>query len=293
MEDAFPTGWGLAAAINQWLLYSAALFAAGSALFVLWVPVPPAAKALTRGIGRRASGIAAICYILAIGLVGADLLGVPGGIFDPRSWAFGTRTTLVSSAGFGVTAMGFLLWSFIRPGKLQRLLVLAGSALMAASFLVTGHPAATAPRWIGGPAYALHLLGAAFWLGALAPLRCAISILPPDEAWATVAAFSRRAVTAVAAIATSGVVLGAVHLGSPAALTASSYGQRLLIKVALAAVVIAIAAYNNVVLTPALERGVPDAKPRLRLSIAAELILLVLILGAAVTLTLVPLPTAD
>ncbi len=293
MADTFPVGWGLAAAINQWLLYGGALLAVGSALFGLWVPVPPAAKGLTRVVGRRSSGLAAVLYVLAVGLVGADLLGVPGGILDPRSWAFGMQTTLLSSAGFGVAAMGLLLWNFTTPGRLQRLTVVAGSALMVSSFLVTGHPVVTAPRWLGAPAYALHLLGAAFWLGALAPLRRAIGVLPPNEAWAVVAAFSRRAVYAVAAIVLSGVVLGAMHVGSVAALTATSYGQRLMIKVALAAAVVGIAVYNKVVLTPALARGATEAKPRLRLSIAVELALLVLILGAAVALTLVPLPTGD
>ena len=75
---ALPAGWGLAAAINQWLLYGAALLAVGSALCGLWGPMAPAAKGLAGVIGRRASGFAAILYILAVGMVGADLLGVPG-----------------------------------------------------------------------------------------------------------------------------------------------------------------------------------------------------------------------
>ena len=290
---ALPAGWGLAAAINQWLLYGAALLAVGSALCGLWGPMAPAAKGLAGVIGRRASGFAAILYILAVGMVGADLLGVPGGILDPRAWAFGMRTTVLTSAGFGVAAMGVLLWGFIRPGKRQRWLFLAGSAAAVASFLVTGHPAVTAPRWLAVPAYALHLLGAAFWLGALAPLRRAIGVLQPAEAWAVVAAFSRRAVYAVGAIVASGLLLGVMHLGTLDTLRTSSYGQRLLVKLGLAGAVIGIAAYNKVVLTPALARGDGDAALRLRLNIAAEIGLLVLILGAAVALTLVPPPALD
>ena len=293
MLDSLPSGWGLAAALNQWLLYGAALFAMGSALSSLWLPLPPAAKGLAGVVGRRASVLAVVFYALAVGLVGADMLGASNGLLNPRSWELGMRTTLSSSAAFGVPAMGVLFWGFVRPGKRRRLFFLAGIALTVASFLVTGHPAVTAPRWLVVPAYALHILGAAFWLGALAPLVCAVTVLRPAEAWTVIAAFSRRAVYAVGAIVVSGVVLGAIHLGTAAALTASDYGQRLLIKGALAAVVIAIAAYNKIVLTPALARGEVASQSRLRLCIGLEIGLLVLILGAAVSLTLVPPPALD
>lgn len=288
MIQAVPAGWGLAAAVNQALLYGAALLAMGTALFGLWVRTPPAAQGLSRRIGRHAAAAAGLFYILAVGLVGADLLG--SSLLDPRAWAFGLQTTLKDSAGFGIAAMALLLTGFVRPGRYRRLLALAGSALAVASFLVTGHPVVAAPRWVAAPAYALHLLGAAFWIGALAPLSRSVKVLAPAEAWDVVGAFSIRGVTAVGAIVASGVVLGILHLGSWNALTGTPYGVRLLAKVALALLLIGLAAYNKIVLTPALARGVPQAGPRLRFSIAAEFVLLALILAAAVALSLAPPP---
>lgn len=283
-----PAGWMLAAAVNQWLLYGAALLAMGSALFGLWVRVPPTALDLLRIVGRCAGAVAAVCYVLAVGLIGASLLD--GSPSDPRAWEFGFSTTLKDSAGFGVPAMMILLVGFARPVPRQRIIVPAGVALCVVSFLVTGHPVVAAPRWLSAPAYALHILGAAFWLGALAPLARSLSVLMPRDAWSVVAAFSGRAFYAVGAIVLSGLILGAQHLGSWGALMASGYGLRLIAKGGLAALVIALASYNKIVLTPALARGHAAAAGRLRASIAAEFALLLLILGAAVALSLAPPP---
>lgn len=283
-----PTGWALAAAINQTLLYGAAFLAMGSALFGLWVRSPPAAQGLTRVIGRRACGMAAACYVLAIGLVGASLMD--SGLVDPRAWGFGLRTTLYDSAVFGVPAMLILLFGFVRPGRRQRLVVMVGVTLGAASFLVTGHAVVAAPRWLSAPAYTLHILGVAFWIGALAPLARSLRVLTPDQAWPVVAGFSARAVYAVGAIVASGLIMAVLHAGSWPALAHSDYGLRLAVKVALAGVLIAMAGYNKIVLTPVLAAGDAAAARRLRFSIAAEFAMLVLILAAAVALSLAPPP---
>lgn len=288
MAESVASGWALAAAVNQWLLYGAALLAMGSAMFGLSVPAPPAAQSLVRVVGRCAALVAMICYLLAIGLIGASLLD--GSPLNPKAWEYGLSTTLKDSAGFGVPAMVMLLLGFARPAPRQRIIVPAGALLCVASFLVTGHPVVAAPRWLSAPAYTLHILGAAFWLGALAPLARSLKVLPPPEAWRVIAAFSRLAVYAVAAIVASGLVLGALHVGSWGALTSSDYGLRLIAKGALAAFVIVLAGYNKIVLTPALTRGDAQAARRLRGSIAMEFALLILILGAAVVLSLAPPP---
>lgn len=288
MAESIASGWALAAAVNQWLLYGAALLAMGSALFGFSVPTPPATQNLVRAVGRCAAVVAAIGYLLAIGLIGASLLD--GSPLSPKAWEYGLSTTLKDSAGFGVPAMAMLLLGFARPTPRQRIIMPAGALLCVASFLATGHPVVAAPRWLSAPAYALHILGAAFWLGALAPLARCLKVLASQEAWRVVAAFSRFAVYAVAAIVASGVVLGALHVGSWGALTTSDYGLRLIAKGALAALVIVLAGYNKVVLTPALARGDAQASGRLRVSIAVEFALLILILGAAVVLSLAPPP---
>lgn len=289
MPEALPAGWALAAALNQWLLACAVLFAAGSALFSMWVPMPPAVAARAAVVGRAAALVAVAAFVLAIGLIGAEVFDDALGIFTPRAWTFGARTTLSTSAVFGVAGMALLLFGSAARGRRQRLAALAGAALAVGSFLVTGHPAIAVPRWLTTPAYGAHLLGAAFWMGALAPLAHALRTLSSAEATRVVAAFSRRAVYAVGAIVASGIVLSAVHLGSFGALTESGYGRRLIVKLLLAAAVIALAAYNKSVLTPVLQRD-PAAPRRLRLVIAAEMVVLIVIVGAAVALSLVPPP---
>jgi copper transport protein len=94
-------------------------------------------------------------------------------------------------------------------------------------------------------------------------LSAAVLDLPPDDAAderppagslaATVAVVSRFSTTAaisVVVLAASGVALGWQELGSVSALTSSSYGQTLLVKLALVAVVLALAGYNRFLLLP-------------------------------------------
>ena len=288
--DAFPAGWALASALNHWLLYGATLLAVGAAIFCRWIPSAPPVKAFAAAQGRSAAMVAAICYVLAVGLIGADLLDTPGGVFGPRAWIFGSHTTLVSSAVLGVAAMVLLRLGFAGSGRRRQLFLVTGIALAAGSFLVTGHPVSTPPRIPIALGYALHLLGAAFWLGSLLPLRRALGVLPPRDAGMLLEVFSRRAVYAVGAIVVSGVAIAAVQLGSFSAIADSSYGLRLLAKLALVAIILALALTNKIVLTPALLRADPPAAARLRKVIALEFILMILVLGAVVALTLVAPP---
>jgi putative copper export protein len=102
--------------------------------------------------------------------------------------------------------------------------------------------------------------------------------------------FSRQAAGWVAAIVLSGIAIGWIQLLTPSALITSAYGVRLVIKLILVAALLAIAAHNKMVLTPALHRDDGLAARRLRAHIMVEAALFALILAAAVSLTLVASP---
>jgi copper transport protein len=102
--------------------------------------------------------------------------------------------------------------------------------------------------------------------------------------------FSRLAAIAVGAIIASGIVVSWIQLQSLIALVHSDYGLRLDAKLALVAVLLAIALHNKRVLTPALAAGRAGAARHLRTWIIVELVLFAAILAAAVALTLVASP---
>ncbi len=159
---------------------------------------------------------------------------------------------------------------------------------MALSFGLSGHAATAGPRWLTVPALGLHVLCAAFWVGALWPLRLALG---GAAAKAQLQAFSARALAAVACLILAGSVLAVLQLGSFSALITYDYGRRLLAKLALVAGLLGLAALNRLVLTPALGRS-GRATRWLRLTIGTELALMAGVVVLTASLGAVPPPRA-
>lgn len=292
--DSSSTPWTYAVAANRWLLYAAMLLAAGSALFTILVNSPGAVGEAAFALGRKASITAAVSYVLSIGLGGAEMvMGGGGALFAVDTWMRGTQSTLTPSAAIGVPAMLILIWAYGQGSAQPKTgALLVGSAAAVASFLVTGHAATAVPVWLMAPVVGVHLVCAAFWFGALYPLLVSTSAVSAKESGAIMTEFSLRAVYSVVALAISGVVISWVQLETPANILGNEYGTSLIRKLVLFAIILGFAAYNKVVLTPALETGTAGAEARIRRSIKFEYVIYVLILGAAVTLTLTTPPRA-
>jgi copper transport protein len=155
---------------------------------------------------------------------------------------------------------------------------------------IGGHGMTAAPRWLAIAAMALHAVTIGFWAGSLWPLlRCLDR--PAAEAAQTVARFSKRAVAAVATLVVAGLVLAILQLGGTvAALASTPYGQLLLLKLALVALVLCLAAYNKLRLTPALAHGEAQAAERLARSIRLEIAGIGLIVAVTALLSQTPPP---
>ena len=104
--------------------------------------------------------------------------------------------------------------------------------------------------------------------------------------------FSVWAMYSVGLIVLSGVVIAFVQVESPSKLLGNDYGTGLIRKLVLVAIILGLAAYNKFVLTPALEKGDATASHRIRRTIRIEIGIYVLILGAAMSLTLTTPPRA-
>jgi len=103
----------------------------------------------------------------------------------------------------------------------------------------------------------IHLLAAGAWLGALPPFVALLAECLRDSGPRGVAAaagaanrFSFLGIASSGAIVLSGLVNATFTVGHVAALTGSEYGRLLLAKIALFAVILAVAAVNRGVLTP-------------------------------------------
>lgn len=116
--------------------------------------------------------------------------------------------------------------------------VVAGG--IAATWALSEHASTGIQPAIAMPADILHLLAMATWLGGLTALLVALRKVPDIEREA-VRRFSRVAFISVVVLAVTGVYQSWRQVGSWSALTGTSYGRLLLIKVALVAVLVGIA----------------------------------------------------
>ncbi|MFF4447324.1 copper resistance CopC/CopD family protein [Streptomyces sp. NPDC001502] len=111
---------------------------------------------------------------------------------------------------------------------------------IAATWALSEHASTGIQPGIAMPADILHLMAVATWLGGLAALLVTLHKVPGIER-AAVRRFSRVAFVSVLVLAVTGVYQSWRQLGSWSALTGTEYGQLLLLKIGLVAVLLGIA----------------------------------------------------
>lgn len=176
------------------------------------------------------------------------------------------------------------------PSMVRSLIkTLLGGAILG-SFALTGHGAEN--RWHSFSDF-VHILMAGVWIGALASL-CGLLFHASRNSQFIAAAvrglnsFSRLGVAVVALLVASGVsnALFAFGISDPSALYRGEYGQILLIKLALLAGMVVLAAANRYWLAPALEQNLSagntsNAMRSLRRSVFIETSIAIIVLGFA------------
>ncbi|OEJ59769.1 hypothetical protein BGM19_19085 [Streptomyces agglomeratus] len=122
-------------------------------------------------------------------------------------------------------------------------LALGGGVLaagIAATWALSEHASTGLQPGIAMPVDVLHMLAVATWLGGLAALLVALYRVPGIER-SVVRSFSRVAFASVAVVAATGIYQSWRQVGSWSALTGTAYGQLLLVKIGLVAVLVGIA----------------------------------------------------
>ncbi|MBI3275789.1 MAG: CopD family protein [Methylocystis sp.] len=178
---------------------------------------------------------------------------------------------------------------FVRNGATALVAVVAGALLVSQAWI--GHPASLpgSERWLVTGAYAIHMLGAAVWLGALLPLGLLVARARRDGEGRGIAVFalwrfSRVGMIAVAAILLGGIVNAISRTDSFDALVASTWGQIVILKIAIISTMIVAAALNRFVLMPRLSAQTEITIARLARNVTFEQAAGLLILAAAAVL---------
>lgn len=291
----------------RWLQYSGAVVLLGAPLFLIYSFREADGPNLTwaRLTLILAALVVALGALAALVAQTAVMAGSLTEAIKPASLSFmvtGTALGMAMVARAVVALLGLVVIVAMKPGQALWSLTVGAGLAVAASFAWTGHGAATE-----GPGGLLHLVAdiihavaAALWLGALAALTILLfrRVGPDDIAiHRALHRFAGLGTLAVVLLALTGLVNGwfLVGPGRIGDLGLDPYGQLLIAKLVLFAVMLALAAGNRFRLTPRLGSALSEGKDprqalhRLRRSVLAEtLVGAVLLAVVAVMGTLAP-----
>ena len=280
------SGWDAAAVCAKAITYAATLGAAG-AIFFLGI-CGSLLQEPQRSRIRHLIGILVLASALATGakilLMSATMSGDLAGMFD---MAF-ARMILGAGEGLasGVRLAGLALCAFaISSNHRLRALAPAGAAIASVSFASVGHVHGLLPNVAPSLLLCLHLLCAAFWLGALAPLLITARDRNDSQIAAVAARFGKWALGVVVVLLSAGASLLWILIRNAAQFWSSDYGRMMAIKLLFVAALLGIAGVNKLYLTPRLLQGHSDDFVRFRRTVQAEMVLgaLILLITAAFT----------
>jgi putative copper resistance protein D len=280
-----PDIWGIGAILSKLILYIG--IGGSTGLLITQIAftdlVSPFSDRLRLQVALLAV-LALVACVLGFMLRGAALTGGADGMIDPEMLGLLWQTSVGDVLVLRITGAILIIVGVFIP-FVGQWIALAGGLLALWSFAQIGHIPGLEPIGVR-LLLLLHLLGVAFWIGILGPLRT----LSLRQGYLSNAAklghrFGQMASVIVPAMILAGLIMAWMLLGDVRALTTTGYGQTLLIKIALVGVVLTLAAANKLRFVPAMQAGDDKAARHLARSIEIETTVILMVLVATATLT--------
>jgi putative copper resistance protein D len=259
------------------LIYAGSIVAAGGVFFSL--SFPQAARHVESSLRRQ---IVLGCWLLVLveplRYVTFQLAIAEGNwltAFAPEMRWMALQTAIGTAAAARLIAALVMLTTRLRSAAIS----FVAALVMMGSFVMEGHTVSAEARPVLAPLLLLHFGAACWWLGALYPLLTLIRQAPSDVVTETARAFGQRAAWVVGTLVVAGVVLLVALCGAELRLD-NHYQQRFVVKLALVAGLLSLAAWNKQRLTPLLETDYASGALKLRRSIRCEMVVALAILAA-------------
>ena len=283
------SGWDVAVMFAKAATYAATLVAAGAIFFLVYCNtlLRDGQRAAVRRLIGILIGVAALLSVCRIALLSGSMSGDFAGVFDSGL----ARMTLAAGEGraTGARIIGLCLALLaLSPSPARRGPAVLGGIIAATSFAWIGHVHALTPAIAPSLLLCLHLLCVAFWLGALPPLWLIAAGGNELQIAAAAARFGKLAFRVVALLLAAGISLLSMLIGSVTQLLTGDYGRLMSIKLLAVFVLLGLAAWNKLHLTPRLLAREKRAVVLFRRSLAAEIAVgafILMITAAFTTLT--------
>jgi copper resistance protein D len=263
--------------------FASTAISAGALIFRAMVAEPalrstPEATTILRSqirlIASIGLAIAAATGVVWFLLQAAAISGLPFG----EAMTSDVLSAVLNETQFGLVSKVRLVLAVILAACLAyerfaqaRWLALGSALCFIAAIAWTGHAGST-PGEMGNlhlAADALHLIAAASWIGGLVPLALLLAAGRRHEgfAWAPLVrratqSFSTLGIVSVGTLSATGVINAWILVGSIHALMVTGYGQLLLLKLVVFAIMLTFATINRFWLTPRLAFS-PEHEPQL------------------------------
>lgn len=268
------------------LSYVAIFQAVGNALFLdvfgarLSAPVEERVRTLA-----RIAAVAALCLaVLHYVLTPARMAGNLGATFDPSLSELLRESDAGTAHIVRIVGLAVLFLSLDRRTRLNTIAMRAAVALAIVSFALMGHTVIHPLRWLLAPLLLVHVAVAAFWFGALWPLREVATRESLEQGRATIAEYSRLAIRLVPWVLICGVLLAFVFIRSVAEL-ATGYGAMVLGKTAAFGVLMYLAAINRRRYGPGIAAAAAGSLRAFQRTAVAEWSVLAVVLAATALMT--------
>ena len=250
--------WEIIGGISRFIMYLAALIAAGVAFFLAFIHDRAEDRWRIVPFVRIGSLLALLSATGIVMSQAALLTGKgAGAVTDSNVLRDVLNQNLGWSLALLMIGLAAVHLSTDIPKKVvSNSLALSGGLAVTVSFAVWGHATELSPKAISLAADAIHATAAALWLGGLVGLVMVLSLRTPDTVRATagiISRFSLMAFWSVIALAIAGLTL--TITGSDASLNSiltTTWGQLVLAKIGLTLIVVLIAAWNRRTLVPSL-----------------------------------------
>ena len=292
--------WEIIGGISRFIMYLAALVAAGVAFFLAFIHDHAEDRWRIVPFVRIGSILALLSAIGIVMSQAALLTGKgAGAVTDSNVLRDVLNQNLGWSLALLMIGLAAVHLSTDIPKKVvSQSLAVYGGLAVTVSFAVWGHATELSPTAISLAADAIHATAAALWLGGLVGLVMVLSVRTPETVRATagiIGRFSRMAFWSVIALTLAGLTL--TITGSGASLNSiltTTWGQLVLAKIGLTLIVVLIAAWNRRTLVPSLTSPTENTDElavrwaTLLRTIRAEAVLLVAVVALTAIVVNVP-----
>ena len=292
--------WEIIGGISRFIMYLAALVAAGVAFFLAFIHDRAEDRWRIVPFVRIGSILALLSAIGIVMSQAALLTGKGAGAITDSTVL---RDVLNQNLGWSLALLmiglaAVHLSTDIPKKVVSQSLAVYGGLAVTVSFAVWGHATELSPTAISLAADAIHATAAALWLGGLVGLVMVLSVRTPETVRATagiIGRFSRMAFWSVIALTLAGLTL--TITGSGASLNSiltTTWGQLVLAKIGLTLIVVLIAAWNRRTLVPSLTSPTENTDElavrwaTLLRTIRAEAVLLVAVVALTAIVVNVP-----